>query len=264
LAKDKRDISIFLVVLCFTISFFILKTYNDQMLFAEVVAFAIMGFGALLATLHTQSDEGYYRNLTPGGLLWIAAAAIGMFVLSSLFMAFFVGNAPVSHSVLWYPTIYAQLAETGVATSIFTLLLGEMVFQFSLVASAEELLKFAGYTEMLGRYGSKILAVALPVGLWAGYHMLQAYQNVALVVPAFLCGLILIGLLEVTKNPIACIMAHGAYNTATVIVALQANGIPLNVSWFPLTYGPGDILLVGLAAIWIALIVLPALLDRNK
>ena len=120
---------------------------------------------------------------------------------------------------------------------------------------------------VLDRYESMILAVGLPVGLWAGFHMLQAWQDPILIVPAFGCGLILIGLLEVTKTPIAPIMSHGLYNTATVAIAitaaLRSRAMPMSISWFPLSWTSGDVLLLGLAATWIALIVLPALFDVN-
>jgi hypothetical protein len=54
-----------------------------------------------------------------------------------------------------------------------------------------------------------LYAVVVPVGLWAGYHTLQAYSNWLLVIPAFISGLILVALLEVAKTFIAPILAHG-------------------------------------------------------
>ena len=263
MAKNK-DVSIFLIVYAVCISYFILKTYSDPVLFSATVAFSVMAGVSLFALLYTKSDEGYYENLTGTSLLYVIGATVGMIAVSSLFMTLFISNAPATQSVLWYPTVFAQLATTGQASSIFTSLLGEMVFQFSVVATAEELLKFAGYTELKMRYKSMLLAVVVPVGLWAGYHTLQAYTNWLLVIPAFLSGLILVALLEVTKSFIAPILAHGAYNTATVLLAFKAGNVPVNVPWFPTSFTPPDLLLVGLAAMWIGFILLPVLFGRNK
>lgn len=256
-----RDITIFLIVFAVSVSYFILKTYGNAALFSATVAFTIMATVSLLATLHAHADEPYYENMTGQGLLYTAAAVVAMLAISSLFTGF-MNNPP--QSVLFYPTVFTQLAVTGEATSIFTCLLGEMVFQFSVVATAEELLKFAGYTELKLRYRSLMLAVGVPVGLWACYHTLQAYGNWLLVIPAFLSGVILIGLLEVTKTFIAPILAHGAYNTLVVLLAFNVGDVPVNVPWFPLEYTAADLLLVGLAAIWIGFILLPIIFRPSQ
>jgi len=122
----------------------------------------------------------------------------------------------------------------------------------------EELLKFVAYAEIKERYGSRTLAVLLPVGFWAGFHALQAYSNVIYVVPAFVCGLILLALLEATKSVIAPIIAHGAYNSLGALSSIMREA-PVAIPWFPFTLTSGDIILVGLTVMWIAFILLPPL-----
>lgn len=251
-----RDISVFLIVYAVSITHFILKTYGDPPLFSATVAFTVMAAVSLFATLYTQAEEGYYENLTLNGLIYVSAAVIGMVAVSS----FFCGVA--GKSVLYYPTVFTTLATVGDATSVFTSFLGEMVYQFTAVATGEELLKFAAYTELKARYQSTLLAVAVAVGFWAGFHALQAYSDLFYIVPAFVCGVILVWLLEATKNVIAPLIAHGCYNTICLYVTYKGGGIPVSVPWFPTTYTSGDILLIGLAAMWIAFILLPALTRR--
>ena len=82
-------------------------------------------------------------------------------------------------------------------------------------------------------------------------------------IPAFISGLILVALLEFTKTFIAPILAHGAYNTAAILLSFKPSDVPVNVPWFPVAYSPADLLLIGLAAIWIAFILLPILFSRN-
>lgn len=255
--RRNLDISIFLIVFAVSITYFILKTYNQSNLFSATLAFTVMASVSLFAALYTQSDESYYENLTLPGLMYVLIAVGAMIAVGSIFVGVF------GASVLYYPTVFSALATAGGASSIFTSILGEMVYQFTAVATGEELLKFVAYTELKNRYQSLVLAVAISVGFWAGFHALQAYQNVYYVIPAFICGLILLWLLENTKSLIAPVIAHGLYNTASVIIKYMNTDIPINVPWFPAALTSEDVLLIGLAAMWTAFIILP-ILTRKK
>jgi membrane protease YdiL (CAAX protease family) len=257
LKHGELDISIFLIVYAVSITYFILKTYGDPALFSTTLAFTVMSAVSLFAALYTRSEEAYYENLDLMGLLYVVVAVAGMLVVST----FFVGI--LGASVLYFPTVFATLSTVGGASSIFTSILGEMVYQFTAVATGEELLKFVAYTELRNRYKSLVLAVALSVGFWAGFHALQAYKNVYYVVPAFVCGLILLFLLEHTKSLIAPIIAHGSYNTLCILAQYSASNVPIEVPWFPTAVTSEDVLLFGLAAMWIAFILLPIILRRR-
>ncbi|MEM3361406.1 MAG: CPBP family intramembrane glutamic endopeptidase [Candidatus Bathyarchaeia archaeon] len=255
--RQYLDISIFLIVFAVSITYFILKTYNAPALFSATLAFTVMASVSLFAALYTQSEEAYYENLDFMGLIYVVLALGGMIAVGSLFIGIF------GASVLYYPTVFSTLATVGGTSSIFTSLLGEMVYQFAAVATGEELLKFVAYTELKDRYKSMVLAVGVSVGFWAGFHALQAYKNVYYVIPAFICGMILLLLLETTKSIIAPIIAHGLYNTISILLSYASRTIPTNVPWFPTALTSEDVLLIGLAAMWIAFIILPILARRR-
>ena len=248
-----RDISLFLIIYAITMAFYIVQTYQRDT-FAMTVAFAIMGSVSLLAALYTRTDEGYYENMDMFKLTLTILCLGGMIFVSTLF-AWIVKEATiVTASVLFIPLVSLSTIGDSV-TSVFSLILAEMIYQFAAVATSEELLKFSAYTELKRRYG---LSVAiLPIAFWAGFHALQAYSNVLYVIPAFLCGLLLVFLLEQTKSIIAPIIAHGAYNTICV-ASEYMRGKP-NLPIFPVEITGMDLILIGLAAMWIAWILLPPL-----
>lgn len=262
--RSGRDISIFLIVWGVTMVYFLLKTYGDMLAFSETLAFLAMVVISLLATLHTTSDEPYYHNLNITALAWTALFALGMIAVSSVFAGLF-------QSVLYIPTLYLRTLSTvgsssiTSSTSIATSFLGDMVYQFAAVATGEEILKFAGYTEIWKRYGSRVLAIAIAVGFWAGFHAIQAYPNILYIIPAFICGLLLIGLLELTKSFIPCAIAHATYNTSCILSEYRAQlpTMPTTMPWFPRTLASDDLLLMGLAAMWVGFIFLPSLLRRK-
>lgn len=253
-----RDIVIFLVIYALTMSYFILKTYGNSTLFSIVIAFAIMAAGSFIAALYTKVEEEYYADLTFSGLLNVFVALVAMIFVSSLLTGI------AAQSVLYYPTVFTTLGSIGAATSVFTAFLGEFVFQLSAVATGEESLKFIAYSALKSRYG-RFLATVLAVGFWAGFHAIRAYSNILLIIPAFICGIILVCLLEYTKSLIAPIIAHGVYNSICFINTFKAGALmPLELPWFPIVYTSEDILLVGLAAMWIAFIFLPIILRYKK
>jgi len=249
-----KDISIFLIVYAASITYFILKTYGDPALFGATLAFTVMAAVSLFAALYTESEEAYYEDANLRSLLYTLATVAGMVAVSSIFCGI------IGKSVLYYPTVFATLGST---TSVFTSFLGEMVYQFTAVATGEELLKFVAYTEFKTRYKSTALAVALPVGLWSGFHALQAYSDILYLIPAFVCGVLLVWLLEATKNIIAPIIAHGAYNSFCILNRYLTHEIPVTVPWFPVEFTSEDMLLIGLAAMWLAFIIVPAVARRK-
>ncbi len=248
-----KSIALFLVIYGLSLSYFVLRTYGDPFLFSATLAYFTMAMVGFIAALYTKVEEGYYEDLSLYGLLKVLAALAGMVAISS----FFVG---LIGSVLYFPTVFTTLATIGGATSIFTSFLGEMVYQFMAVSVGEEVLKFSAYTVLKERYG-RFLAVALAVGFWAGFHAIQAYQNILYIIPAFICGVILIWLLESTGSLIATIIAHGAYNTLSLYFTYVK--MPPEIPWFPTQITNEDVLLTGLAAMWIAFILLPIFLKRR-
>jgi len=152
-------------------------------------------------------------------------------------------------------------------SSIFTGFLSDALYTCILVATGEELLKLAGFAEIRSKnfYGAQVLAVIVPVGLWATYHGIQAYNNPVMIIPAFFNGLILMGLLWITKSFLAPIIAHGLYNTVTILLNYiqGTSGVGLGTPMFPSGWGTGDIFPIVLAIVW-ALFILVPIIKRDS
>ena len=239
----------FLVLWVFTVLFFMLETYTNSSSFAVTVVFAVLGGLCLMVLFIQKNDEPYYENLKPLGLMLAVGGSIGMVFISMFFT-----------SILGMNVFSMQLLTVAGANSIITSFLSDSLFTVALVATGEELIKLAGYSELKARK-YRVLAILVPVGLWAAYHGIQAYGNLWMIVPAFINGILLIGLLEATKSFLAPIIAHGLYNSA--ILFIQYMGSSASLPWIPATFEYTDALLVILAVLWVALIILP-ILKRNK
>lgn len=248
---EKRDLFMFLVLWIFTVLFFMLETYSDPSTFGITIVFSILGGLCLMVLFLQKNDEPYCENLKPIGLLLAVGGSIGMIVVSMLFT-----------SILGMDVFSMQmLTVTAAPTSVITSFLYSSLFTVALVATGEELIKLSGYSELKARK-YKYLAILVPVGLWAAYHGIQAYANPLMIIPAFINGILLIGLLEVTKSFLAPIIAHGLYNS--VILFMQyLSGSSATLPLIPATFEITDVLLVILAALWVVLVVLP-ILKRDK
>lgn len=254
---EKNDILLFMVLFAFTAVFFILENFGNSGIWAMTIAFTIIGIVSMVVLQQLKSDEKYYLNLTKVNLFLTIAVAMTMVAVAALFSSY-LGGALLSMNVLT-PMTVSPSAVTG--------FLNSSLFQFSMVATSEELLKLAGYSELQTRGitigGHKIkgmyAAIIIPVGLWACYHAIQAYNNAWMIIPAFINGLILIGLLEFTKSFLAPILAHGIYNTVTIIATSTTAGLPL----FPMQWSWTDGLLVVLVILWFVLVIVPVV-TRKK
>ena len=151
-------------------------------------------------------------------------------------------------------------------TSVVTSILSDVLFTFTVVALAEELMKFAGYTEFKEHYRSKgalvmWLMALVPVFLWAGYHAIQAYNDVWYLIPAFVDGLVLLALLEATHSFLAPVLAHGCYNSILILTGYLTT--PISLPLFPPGLTASDFFLVILCIVWLAFLILPVLLRKE-
>jgi hypothetical protein len=78
-----------------------------------------------------------------------------------------------------------------------------------------------------------------------------------MIIPAFINGLLLIGLLWITKSFLAPIIAHGLYNTVTILIGYIQGSSGAGMPLFPKTWGTGDIFPVLLVIIWIFFLLIP-------
>jgi len=255
-----KDWAVYIIIYAMAMTYFVLKTFGDPALFSVTITFLVMAAVSMIAALYGEFAgfglRQYHQDLSRMGLLFTLGAVVGMIVVSSLFVQLW-------RSVLYYPTVFAVLASIGGTSSVFTSFLGEMVYQFTAVATGEECLKFCAYSTLKNHYRSTVLAVAVAVGFWAGFHALQAYKDVFYVIPAFACGIILIWLLETTRSIIAPVIAHGVYNSICILHDYVSQPPPVMVPFFPATWTPEDCLLMGLAAMIIAFTLLPIIRRRG-
>ena len=259
---EKKDVGIFMVLWGFTSVYFLLSTSSNVYSFMETIAFVVMGgiFIAVLATI--KSDDDFYHNLNPLHLAFTVMCAMGMVGIASLFTTFVVKSQTLA--VFSMSTILPTQTLSSMSmlpSSIFTGFLSDALYTCILVATGEELLKLAGFAEIRSKkfYGAKVLAVIVPVGLWATYHGIQAYNNPVMIVPAFFNGLILMGLLWMTKSFLAPIIAHGLYNTVTILLNYiqGTSGVGVGTPMFPSGWGTGDIFPIILAIVWAFFILVP-------
>ena len=99
----------------------------------------------------------------------------------------------------------------------------DLLYNFVLVANAEENMKLAAALAIYRKTHNKWLSVLLPVGFWAFLHAYQAYTGPYLwimIAAAFASGLILFKLLETTRSLENAIIAHGIYNSTVVLARL--------------------------------------------
>jgi membrane protease YdiL (CAAX protease family) len=166
------------------------------------------------------------------------------------------------------PATLQPLSSIPGQDSLATSVLSDILFTFTMVALAEELMKFVGYTEFKEYYkklgnGKALLIALIPVALWAGFHAIQAYNNIWYVIPAFVDGMILIALLEYTKAFLAPVIAHGCYNA--ILILLGYVSTPAGLPFLPRIVTASDFFLIVLCLLWLLLgIVVPVYLSQKR
>lgn len=259
------DVIIFLVLTVFTVTFFLLQVTNSNLLATSfgsaliIIVYCIIAIFSLVvllfANLFSDAGKNYYQNLKPLYVFYIFLFAGLMYLVSV-----------ISASV--FPASLQPLSSIPGQTSVTTSVISDILFTYTVVALAEELLKFAGYTEFkayykkLGPFLMWLIALT-PVLLWAGFHAIQAYNNFWYLIPAFVDGMLLLALLELTHAFLAPVIAHGTYNAILTVTSYLTT--PSNLPLFPTVFTASDGILALLCLLWIVLgIVIPAWLGAKE
>jgi hypothetical protein len=261
-SKKTSDLLIVLTLTAFTVTFFLLQVSgswtaitlaNNVQSAVIVIVYCIIAVFSLVVLLFSNAGKTYYQNLKPVYLVYVVVAAGVMYLVSVV-------------SANYFPAALQPLTSIPGQTSVTTSVLSDVLFTFTVVALAEELLKFAGYTEFKEHYRGKghlimWLMALVPVFLWAGFHAIQAYNSVWYLIPAFVDGLVLLALLEATHAFLAPVLAHGTYNSILIVTSYltTSSSLPL----FPAVASASDFFLVVLCVVWFVLVILPVLL-RSK
>jgi hypothetical protein len=198
---------------------------------------------------------------------------------------------PASFSSAVHGSVSALSAGLGVVqapTSYSTCLLNDGLYNYLMIAFAEQMLIFAcisALRDALGPLAQKekrthhVIIYSLligfcflePIVMWVMWHGLQSYANWWLLIPAFINGLLLL-LLNFTKSAgsvklgiLAAIIAHGTYDSYITLSAyiqgsVSAAGLPL----FPVSWSFADIYLVFLLGLALVCLAIPILLSGDK
>ena len=188
----------------------------DVVIFYVIVL--VMNLVALILIYVFTGDEGqlvdYHENLTPSAFVYILAGIAGVFFTALIIVSQFKASS------IFVPT-FTAISVTSGATS----LMWSVVYNFGLVANAEETTKLVGINaiymyltdnfEWIGKDAITGISVVVPVGFWALLHAYVAYVGPycwPLVLSAFIAGLIMFVVMYKTKSLLAAICVHGTYN----------------------------------------------------
>jgi len=219
--RTSIDFVVYIAVTLFAIAFFLLATYETP-IWGNSVVFATMiglSFAIILGIKHYASSIGegpmgavadFDRPLTPFGLL--LSVVLGVLVVAAMGVA-------SRQSVLYVPMPQIQLPFSISPFDVNKM--ADMLYQFTLVAPAEEGMKVAGIYALYLRWRefawAPAPAVAVPIMLWAAFHTILAGFNLYLVFFAFLAGIIFYIGMKVTGSILAPIISHSVYNTIIIM-----------------------------------------------
>jgi len=218
---ETRDLLVFNVVTSLAAVHFLLKT-KGTVLEAATWLYVLIWILSMVMLLWlrvyggSSGEEGdvvdYDENLSRQHLPVIFGAVAAIAVVSSLMVSTY------TRSSLYIPRPGQVLSEMPFSSGV----LDDLLYNFVLVAPAEETVKLMGILALYRKFRNELLSVALPVGFWAALHAYHAYLGElmpVLVVSAFLGGLILYAVLKITNSLENAIIAHGLYNSLVVLTS---------------------------------------------
>jgi len=223
MVREGLDLVAYVTLSVFPISYFLLSTYNTP-LFSNTLAFSIMLATSLLALLAVKmympeiGEEGeisdFDENLTLNSLVVALMVGFGVLALAGL-----IARLP-TQTLIYVPKPNVEVFSIGPISSV---VVGNILYQFTLVAPAEECLKTAGIYALHSRLGEvqfgEAISVALPVALWAVFHTILAGFTPLLVATAFAAGLVFYAGQRYTGSILTAILAHAIYNGAVVALS---------------------------------------------
>jgi hypothetical protein len=267
LNQKHSSLAIFFILWLPTVVFYLLQTSGIIGDWIQTAFYIIVSVASLVVLLVIKSDEPYYENLNP--LYLILAVIVGLLMTAvSWGLSLKLGESLLS---VGYTTSFIAAPSSTV-----TIFLSLMLFGLVMPATAEELMKLAGFAELKARFSKTqngktrwygaFIYVGFPVGFWALLHGIQAYTNLLQLVPAFINGILLIVFLWKTRCIFAVILAHWEYNAGIILLTFIRGkydlpaGTPTFPSFSSITIA--DIAVVILILVWIGLFVFQAM--RNK
>jgi len=224
-ASSGRDLIFFDVITALGIVHFMLKTKGTALETVTTI-YTVMWVMSLVVLMMLRvyggrsGQEGdivdYDENIRRDHLLWLIGSVAGISIINGLAAAGVAQGAHLFSSYVFQPSL-AQATGTFSGTAT---LLDDILYNFFLVAQAEESIKIAATLAIYRKTRNLPISAGLPIAVWALFHAYLAYIGQGLdvfLISAFVSGVILFIVLMKTKSLINAVIAHGIWNSIVVL-----------------------------------------------
>lgn len=212
MAKQLPDVIIFALFAVIPDAYFLLSTYGTPN-FGVVMAYALIlaiAIGALAAVQRSEVIEQirFENNLDRTGL----AISLGLGVVAFFFAGLLFGFKTFQSAILVESVKPLSLGSASVNSNI-TDLLTNILWQWTMVAPAEEIMKVAAIIAFYSRWKNVAMASTTGIAMWAGLHTILAGFNWWMVFVAFVLGILFYIPLMIRGSILGSIYAHSTYNS---------------------------------------------------
>jgi len=214
-----RDLLLFYVFTALAAIHYLLKTQGTP-LETATWTFLLMWILSMVLLLWLRMYGGerrdpvdYDEDLKREHLPVMIGSIVAIVIIASLIVSMSSGIK----SAIIVPRPGAMLSGIPTSTSA---LIDDLLYNFVLVAPAEETMKLMGIIALYRKTHNEALSVAFPVGVWATFHGYYSYVGPLmwpLIIAAFVAGIILYLNLKYTKSLLNAIISHGLYNVLVVV-----------------------------------------------
>jgi len=219
-----RDLLLFFVVTALAAIHYLLKTKGTP-LEAPTWLFLLMWVLSMVMLIWLRIYGGekedvvdYDEDLNRKDVPVLIATIAGVIITASVV----VSISGLVQSAIVIPRPGAVLSQVPTSTSA---IIDDLLYNFVLVAPAEECMKLMGIIALYRKTGNELLSVGVPVGIWAGFHGYYSYVGTLmwpLIIAAFISGFILYLNMKYTRSLLNAIIAHGSYNCLVIIASLAS------------------------------------------
>ncbi|MDG7016679.1 MAG: CPBP family intramembrane metalloprotease [Nitrososphaerota archaeon] len=226
-SKQLPDVIVFALFAVIPDAYFLLSTYGTPN-FGVVAAYALIlaiAIGALAAVQRSKVMEEikFENNLDRTGL----ALSIGIGVVAFFFAGLLFGFKTFQSAILVENVKPLALGTTAVNSNV-TDLLTNILWQWTMVAPAEEIMKVAAILAFYSRWKNQPMAVSAAIAMWAGLHTILAGFNWWMIFVAFVLGILFYIPLMLRGSILGSIYSHSTYNTLVkVLPYLILAGLPI-------------------------------------
>ena len=227
-SRQLPDVIIYALFAVIPDAYFLLSTYGTPN-FGIVAAYALLlaiAIAALAAVQrsHVIEEIKFENNLDRKGL----AMSLGLGVVAFFFAGLLFGFKTFQSAILVESVRPLALGTTSVNSST-TALLTNILWQWTMVAPAEEIMKVAAIIAFYSRWKNVTMASTAGIALWAGLHTILAGFSWWMVFVAFILGVLFYLPLMLRGAILGSIEAHATYNTLVellpyLLTALLAAG----------------------------------------